>query len=110
MNLLFKAALSLVVILGATAIGRRWPSLGGLLAVMPLTGLLVLLWLYLDSKGDPATMTGYAKGALYGLIPTVLFFAVVLLGFRRALPLPLVLLLGFTAWGLAAILHQWWLR
>lgn len=110
MNLFLKAALSLGIILGATALGKRWPSLGGLIAVMPLSGLLVLIWLHLDSRGDAATMEGYTKGALFGMIPTALFFLVALLCFRKGLPLPLVLLAGFTAWGAAALLHQWWLR
>lgn len=110
MNLLFKAALSLAVILTATAIGKRWPSLGGLIAVMPLSGLLVLIWLHLDSSGDRAVMEGYTRGALFGLIPTACFFGVALLAVRKGWPLSLVLLAGFAIWGAAALAHQWWLR
>lgn len=96
MNFLFKAALSLAVILTATAVGKRWPSLGGLIAVMPLSGLLVLIWLHLDSSGDRAVMEGYTRGALFAV--------------RKGWPLSLVLLTGFAVWGAAALAHQWWLR
>lgn len=110
MNLLLKAAISLAVILGATVISRRWSSLGGLIAVMPLTGLLVLVWVAIDRESTPAQVEGYVRGALLGLIPTALFFATALLTLRKGLPLPFVLLCGFAAWGVAAALHQWLLR
>lgn len=110
MNLLLKAVITLAVVLTAVSVGRRWPSLGGLLAVMPLSGLLVLILLHRDSGGDPATMQGYVRGALFGIVPTVLFFAVAYFGYRKGWPLSAVLVCGFAAWGAAALLHQWWLR
>lgn len=110
MSLLLKVAVTLAVVLTATAVGRRWPSLGGLLAVMPLSGLLVLAWLHLESRGDGATMQGYVRGALFGIVPTALFFAAAYCGYRKGWPLPAILACGFCAWGLAALLHQWWLR
>lgn len=110
MNLFLKAAISLTIILTAATIGKRWPSLGGLVAVMPLSGLLVLIWLHVDSRGNREIMEGYTRGALFGLLPTALFFAVALIGFRKGYPLSGVLLLGFAVWGAAALAHQWWLR
>ncbi len=105
-----KLCVSLLVILLATQIGRKAPSLAGLIAVMPLTGLLVLLWLYWDHPGDVSLMTDYCQGALLGIVPTVLFFATALVCFRRHLPLWLVLVAGFTVWLLGAFVHQWLLR
>lgn len=110
MSLLFKAAITLAVVLTATVVGRRWPSLGGLLAVMPLSGLLVLILLHVESHGDAATMRGYTRGALFGIIPTALFFTAALIGYRKGWPLSAVLACGFAVWGAAALLHQWWLR
>ena len=40
-----KLAISVAVILLATQIGRKAPTLAGLVAVMPLTSLLVHQWL-----------------------------------------------------------------
>jgi len=109
-NLVVKALISLTIILTAVAVGKRWPTLGGLIAVMPLSGLLVLVWLHLDSHGDRTVMEGYTRGALFGLLPTAGFFAVALLAVRKGWPLSLVLLAGFAVWGAAALAHQWWLR
>jgi uncharacterized membrane protein (GlpM family) len=110
MPLLLKIALSLAIILTATAIGRKWPALAGLIGVMPLTGALVLVWLALDSGSDPRVMEQFSRGALWGLLPTILFFVVAWLCFRKGLPLPLVLAASFGAWLIAAALHQWALR
>jgi hypothetical protein len=43
MPFVLKIALSLAIILTATAVGRKWPALAGLVGVMPLTGALVLV-------------------------------------------------------------------
>ena len=110
MQVLIKAALSVVIILAATAIGKKLPATAGLVGVMPLTGALVLVWLYLESNGDSKVMQQFARGALWGILPSILFFAVALYCFRRQLPLPIVLASGFGAWLGAAMLHQWLLK
>ena len=50
MQILIKAILSVVIILIATAIGKKLPSAAGLIGVMPLTGALVLVWMYVESE------------------------------------------------------------
>ncbi len=106
----FKLLLSLLVILVATQIGRKVPTLAGLIAVMPLTSLIVLLWLYSDHPGEVPLMARYCEGALLGIVPTILFFITALLCFRRHLPLWAVLSAGFAAWLVGALVHQWLLR
>jgi hypothetical protein len=60
MQILIKAVISVIITLAATAIGKKMPSTAGLIGVMPLTGALVLVWMYLDSKGDPEIMQSFA--------------------------------------------------
>jgi len=105
-----KLAVSVAIILLATQIGRKAPTLAGLIAVMPLTSLLVLLWLYWDHPGDFALMSDYCGGALFGIIPTVLFFLTALVCFRRHVPLWAVLCASFAVWLLGAFVHQCLLR
>jgi uncharacterized membrane protein (GlpM family) len=81
--------------------------LAGLIAVMPLTGVIVLVWLYRDKPGDFALMTDYTRGALWGILPSILFFLVAFLCFRKQLPLWLVLTASFSVWLVAASIHQW---
>lgn len=110
MQIVIKAVISVAIILAATAIGKRLPATAGLIGVMPLTGALVLVWMYLENKGDPNLMQEFAKGALWGIIPSFLFFIAAFACFRKNLPLSLVLIVSFGVWMGAAAVHQWMLK
>lgn len=110
MQLLIKIVLSLAIILVATAIAKKVPSTAGLIGVMPLTGALVLVWIHIENKGDPRIMESFAKGALWGIVPSILFFLVAYFCFKKNLALPIVLFSSFGVWLLAACVHQWFLR
>lgn len=110
MQYLIKTVLSVLIILGATALGRRFPSAAGLIGVMPLTGALVLVWMYWDNRGNSEVMQGFARGAVWGILPSLLFFIVALLCFKRQMPLAVVLAASFGAWMAGAFVHQWLLK
>ena len=110
MRFAIKLLVSMSIILLCTQIGRRFPSLAGLIAVMPLTGLIVLLWLYSDHPDNFTLMVNYTKGALWGIVPSVLFFLVAFICFHRHQPLWIVLCASFAVWLIAAFVHQWLLR
>jgi uncharacterized membrane protein (GlpM family) len=110
MQILIKAVLSVVIILAATAIGKKLPSTAGLIGVMPLAGALVLIWMYLENEGNPEIMQSFTKGALWGILPSILFYVVAFFCFRRNLSLPIVLVASFGVWLCAAFLHQWILK
>ena len=110
MQILIKIVFSVVIILAATAIGKKLPSTAGLIGVMPLTGALVLVWMYLENQGDPIIMQEFTKGALWGILPSILFFFVAFVCFKKQLSLPLVLVSSFGVWMAAALVHQWMLK
>lgn len=107
MQIFLKVTLSVIIILIATAIAKKFPSAAGLIAVMPLTGALVLVWVYLENKGNSEVMQAFAKGALWGILPSVLFFLVALFCFKKQISLPGVLASSFGIWLIAAFIHQW---
>jgi uncharacterized membrane protein (GlpM family) len=109
-HFLLKLLITNVIIVFCSQIGRKFPTLGGLIATMPLTSLLVLVWLHSDNPGDYRLMTDYTRGVLWGIIPTILFFAVAYYCFRRQLSLPLTLSAGFGVWLAGALAHQWLVR
>jgi uncharacterized membrane protein (GlpM family) len=110
MRFAIKLIISVSIIIFCTQIGRKFPTLAGLIAVMPLTGLIVMLWLYNDNPNNSALMIQYTKGALWGIIPSILFFFVAFICFHRHLPLWMVLCASFTVWLVAAFVHQWLLK
>jgi uncharacterized membrane protein (GlpM family) len=95
------------VIVFCTQVGRKLPALAGLIVVMPLTSLIVLVWLYADNPGSFDQMTNFCWGALWGLLPTALFYLAAFVCFRKHLSLWFVLCAGFTVWFAAAMVHQW---
>jgi len=106
MRFLIKLLISVCIIAFCTQIGRRQPTLAGLIAVMPLTGLRVMLWLYSDNPGNFQLMTDYTKGALFGIGPSILFFLVAFMCFRKQLSLWIVLCASFAIWLILALIHQ----
>jgi uncharacterized membrane protein (GlpM family) len=110
MKFAIRLLISVCVISFCVVVARKLPSLAGLIAVMPLTGLIVLIWLYCENPGDFALMAGYTRGAAWGIVPTMLFFVAAFLCFQKQLPLWIVLCTGFAVWLLAALVHQWLLR
>lgn len=106
MQLFLKIVFSVAIILGATAVAKRYPSFAGLVGVMPLTGALVLVWVYLENQGNQAVMVNFAKGALWGMLPSLLFFFVAFYCLKKGFSLPLVLGSSFLVWLAAAGVHQ----
>jgi F0F1-type ATP synthase assembly protein I len=75
MPFIVKLLVSNLIIISCVLLGRRFPSLAGLIATMPITTLIVLLWLHSDNQGDSRLLTPFVGGVFWGIIPTLLFFA-----------------------------------
>jgi uncharacterized membrane protein (GlpM family) len=110
MHFAIKLLITNGVIIACAALGRRYPSLAGLLATMPLTTLAVLFWLASDHPGDRQLLAGFTRGVLWGIGPTVLFFGVAYWLLRRDLPLTWAVGAGGVAWLIGAVTHQLLLR
>jgi len=94
------------IIAACAFVGRKSPSLAGLIAVMPLTTLLVMIFMHIDNPGDSGQMLRYVKGVLWGIIPTALFFFTALLFFQRQVAFWRIIAAAFAVWLAAAIVHQ----
>jgi uncharacterized membrane protein (GlpM family) len=110
MQTLVKLLISLAVIYSCVAVGRRYPSLAGLIATMPITTLLVLFWLYSEGREDYERFAAFTRGVVWGIIPSVLFFLTATWCFRKGIPFPATIAISFGAWLMGAILHQLLLR
>ena len=110
MQFVVKLFIAVLIIVFCTQIARIRPTLAGLIAVMPLTGLLVMLWIYGDCEGNPVRMSQYTLGAVWGILPSIMFFGSAYVCFRRGLSLGWVLGVSLIVWILAALVHQYFLR
>ena len=77
--LFLKAAISGAIVAAVSEIARRYPGWGGLVASLPLTSLLAMLWLWRDS-GDAERVAALSASTLWFILPSVpLFIALPLL-------------------------------
>jgi len=87
-------------------LGKKHPSLAGLIATMPITSLIILLWLQHDTAGENRVLTGYVAGVFFGIIPTMFFFGAAWFCLKKVFHLPATLAVSFAVWITAAVLHQ----
>jgi hypothetical protein len=73
--LIIKAAISGVLVAAISEVARRYPGWGGLLASLPLTSLLAMIWLYRDS-GDAQRVADLAGSTFWFIIPSLPLFLV----------------------------------
>ncbi len=77
--LLIKAAVSGLIVAAVSEIARRYPGWGGLVASLPLTSLLAMLWLYRDTS-DAGRVAELSVSTMWFFLPSIpLFIALPLL-------------------------------
>jgi uncharacterized membrane protein (GlpM family) len=95
-----------IIIVLCVWLGKKNPSLAGLIATMPITSLIVLLWLYSEKPTDGNVLSGYVGGVFFGVIPTLLFFGAAWFCLKKGFHLPATLAVSFAVWVAAAVAHQ----
>ncbi len=71
--LVIKAALSGVIVAAVSEIARRYPGWGGLVASLPLTSLMAMIWLWRDSS-DPGRIADLSVSIIWFIAASVPFF------------------------------------
>jgi hypothetical protein len=90
--LLIKAAVSGAIVAAVSEIARRYPGWGGLVASLPLTSLLAMLWLWRDTS-DPNRVAELSASTIWFIVPSLPLFIV----------LPLLLRSGMGFWASMAL-------
>lgn len=73
--LILKAVISGALVAAVSEVARRYPGWGGLLASLPLTSLLAIVWLYRDS-GDSERVAALAGSTFWFVLPSLPLFLV----------------------------------
>jgi len=94
--LVIKAALSGVIVAAVSEIARRYPGWGGLVASLPLTSLLAMLWLWRDTS-DPERVAALAGSTFWFILPSLPLFVALPLLLRNGMPFWLSMVLVVAA-------------
>lgn len=70
---IIKLLISAAIIVAVSEISKRSSSLGGLLASLPLTSFLAMLWLYRDTR-DAAKVAALSMSIFWLVLPSLVFF------------------------------------
>ena len=73
--IIVKTLLTAVIIVGISEIAKRYTTFAALLAALPLTSLLAMIWIYIDTK-DAGRIADLSISIFWLVLPTLLFFLV----------------------------------
>ena len=76
MQFLVKVLVSALVIAGASELARRYSVIGALLAALPLTSILAMIWLWRDTH-DPVRLAFHAEATFWFVLPSLPMFLLV---------------------------------
>jgi hypothetical protein len=83
--LIIKAALSGMIVAAVSEIARRYPGWGGLVASLPLTSLLAMIWLFRDTH-EPERVAELSMSTFWFFLPSVPLFVALPLLIRSGVP------------------------
>ena len=102
-----KSLLSGIMIAAASAVARRYPGFGALIASLPLVSVLGMIWLWHD-RPDAENMAAHAGATFWFVLPSLPMFLVIPTLLRHGTPFWAALLLG-CALTIALYLAMVWL-
>lgn len=101
-----KVVLSALIIVLVSEISKRSTLVGALLASLPLTSLLAILWIYIETK-NTETIKNLSLNVFWLVLPSLLFFLALpfLLKLKTPFFLSLFLSSSLTVAGYLIMLH-----
>lgn len=88
-----KLVISAGMIVLVSEISKKFPTLGGLIASLPLLSVLGMIWLWHDTH-DAELMANHALGTFWFVLPSLPMFLLMPWLLRKGMPFVLVLSLG----------------
>ncbi|MFA9460285.1 DUF3147 family protein [Thiohalorhabdus methylotrophus] len=111
---LTKTVITAILVVAISEVAKRSSLIGGILASVPLTSVLAMVWLYVDT-GDVARVSALASSIVWLVLPSLVLFVVLpwLLHRGVSFPLALTVAIGATAlayWALVLVLARFGIR
>ena len=103
---LLKLVITVAIVLVASILAKRTGWVGALVASLPLTSLLVLVWLYADTR-DAIQVADLAMGIFWFVLGSLPFFLVLAFGLRHGWNIGLAFAVAAMAGFAGVSLTQW---
>lgn len=82
MQYLIKVILSALIITSVSELGKRFTPIAAILASLPLTSILAMIWLYNETK-DVQKIIDLSTSIFWAVLPSLIFFLVLPLLLRN---------------------------
>ncbi|MEZ5009010.1 MAG: DUF3147 family protein [Chitinophagales bacterium] len=109
MQYLIKIIVTALVIVGVAEVGKKFSPIAAILASLPLTSILAMIWLYTDTK-DVQKVIDLSSNIFWAVLPSLVFFIVLPMflknGLRFSLAMGLSIIVMFIAYSIYIIVLQ----
>ncbi len=75
MQIFIKVIITALVVVGISELGKKFTPFAALLASLPLTSILAMVWLYTDTK-DIQKISALSTSIFWAVLPSLLFFII----------------------------------
>jgi hypothetical protein len=97
---LTKTLITAILVVAISEVAKRSSLAGGILASVPVTSVLAMIWLYVDT-GDAAKVGALATSIAWLVLPSLVLFVVLPWLLHRGVAFPLAMVIGVAATVLA---------
>jgi len=70
-----KTVLSAIIIAIISTVSKKYPGIGGIIASIPLSSLIAMIWLYQDTQ-DTQKVIALSNSIAWMILPSLVFFMV----------------------------------
>jgi len=107
MNIFFiiKIIVSACIIAAISEIAKKFPSVGGLIAAMPITTLLSAIWIYYENK-DLNLISNFLLSVVAGTLISFIFFIAAIFFIKKGLNFYLTIILSTVILGISVFIYQ----
>ena len=107
MNVFFiiKIFVSACIIATVSEIAKKFPSVGGLIAAMPITTLLSMIWIYYENK-DLNLISNFLFSVLIGTFISFIFFVAAIFFIKKGMNFYLTIFLSTIILGASVFIYQ----
>lgn len=109
MQYLIKVVVTSLVIVGVAEIGKKFLLIAAILASLPLTSILAIIWLYTDTR-DVRKIIDLSTNIFWAVLPSLIFFLVLPILLKSGLKFSLAMIISIVvmsiAYGVYAIVLQ----
>lgn len=110
---LLKIVITSIIIVAITEISKRSTIFGALLASLPLTSILALIWIYCESK-DMQKIIDMSNSIFWLVLPSLLFFVILPIMLKAGYKFPLSMFVASSSMIITYIsglsLYTYWLK